>query len=324
MDLRGLDLNLLVVLDALLAEKNVTRAGLRVHMSQSATSGALARLRGFFRDALLIQTGRTLVLTPLAQSLVRPVRDIMLQIQATVAVTAVFDPATAERTFRIMGSDYVVTVLMTEVLQRLEREAPGIRLEFRQTSRLHADLLNRGEIDFVMMPDIFVSPDHPRELLFEDTHTCVVWNENPLIGRRLSFEQYLAMGHVCMAFDDGRHHSFEEWFLKNYGYVRRIEVVVPAFTLAPALVVGTRRIATMHTRLARLYAKYLPLRLLPFPIEIPRLAETLQWHKYQDLDPGCLWLRRILRQAADRLGRIEPRKVSARNSSSSREKRRFS
>lgn len=304
MDLRGLDLNLLVVLDALLTEKNVTRAGKRIHMSQSATSGALARLRVFFHDELLLQTGRTMLLTPLAQSLMKPVRDIMLQVQATVAATAEFDPATAEREFTIMGSDYAMTVLMTEVLQRVEREAPGIKVELRQTRRTHEDLLNRGEIDFLLMPDIFTSSDHPKETLFEDTHTCVVWAENTQVGNRITFEQYLAMGHVCMAFDDARNPSFEEWFLKNYGFVRRIEVLVPAFTLVPAMVVGTNRIATMHTRLARLYAQYLPLRLVPFPISIPTLTETLQWHRYQDLDPGCLWLRGIIRETAATLGPI--------------------
>lgn len=306
MDLRGLDLNLLVVLDALLTEKNVTRAGKRIHLSQSATSGALARLRVFFRDELLIQTGRSMLLTPLAQSLMKPLRDIMLQVQATVAATAEFDPATAERKFSIMGSDYAMTVLMTEVLRQVEREAPGIKVELHQTSRRHEDLLNRGEIDFLLMPDIFTSKDHPKETLFEDTHTCVVWTENARVGTSISFEQYLAMGHVSMAFDDARNPSFEEWFLKNYGFVRRIEVLVPAFTLVPTMVVGTNRIATMHTRLAQLYAEYLPLRLVPFPIAIPTLTETLQWHRYQDLDPGCLWLRGILRKTAARLGPIQP------------------
>ncbi len=301
MDLRGLDLNLLVVLDALLTEKNVTHAGQRIHMSQSATSGALARLRVFFHDELLILTGRSMRLTPLAQSLVKPIRDIMLQIQATVAATAEFDPATAVRKFTIMGSDYVMTVLMPDVLQRLENEAPGITFELRQTANTHQDLLNRGEIDFVLMPDIFTTDDHPKEILFEDTHTCVVWNQNSLVGENISFEQYLSMGHVSMVFDHGRNPSFEEWFLKNFGYARRIEIIVPAFTLIPAMIVGTNRIATLHTRLAQLYAKYLPLRLVQFPIEIPKLAEAMQWHKYQDLDPGCIWLRGILKETAERL-----------------------
>lgn len=304
MDLRGLDLNLLVVLDALLTEKNVTRAGQRIHMSQSATSGALARLRVFFRDELLISTGRAMLLTPLAQSLVKPVRDIMLQVQATVAATAEFDPATAKRKFTIMGSDYAMTVFMAAVLQRAEKEAPGITFELRQTTQSHHDALNRGEIDFLLIPDIFASADHPSELLFEDDHTCVVWQDNPLVGSTISFAQYLAMGHVIMAFGDARNPSFDEWFLKNYGYVRRIEVVVPAFTLLPTMIVGTNRIATMHTRLAKLYAKYLPLRLVPFPIEIPKLTETLQWHKYEDLDPGCIWLRKIMNETAQQLGQL--------------------
>lgn len=301
MDLRGLDLNLLVVLDALLTEKNVTRAGLRVHMSQSATSGSLARLRVFFHDELLVSVGRNMVLTPLAQSLAAPVREIILQIQATVAATAEFDPTQSKRRFRVMGSDYVMTVLMTEVIQRAEREAPHITFELRQTKSSFLDELNRGEIDLVLIPDIFTAEDQPKEMLFEDQHVCVVWQENSLVGETISFEQYLQMGHVIMAFDDARNPSFDEWFLKNFGYTRRLEVIAPAFTLLPAMVVGTNRVATMHSRLAKLYAKYLPLSLIPFPMEIPKIVEMMQWHKYQDLDPGCIWLRKILQEAASKL-----------------------
>ena len=305
MDLRGLDLNLLVVLDALLTERNVTRAGLHIHLSQSATSGALARLRVFFRDELLIQAGREMVLTPLAQGLVEPVRDILLRVQATVAVTTTFDPATIARRFTVMGSDYVMSVLLTSVMQRCEREAPGISFDLRQTTPSHHDLLSRGEIDFLLIPDIFTSEDHPRKVLFEDTHVCVVWTGNTQVGETISFEQYLKMGHVITALGEARTPSFEDWFLKNYGYVRQLEVIAPGFVLTPQLLIGTNRIATMHTRLAHLYATHLPLRLLPFPIEIPRLAEAVQWPAHLDQEPGSIWMRGLLLEEAAKLESLE-------------------
>jgi len=303
MDLHGLDLNLLVALDALLTERNVTRAGLRIHLSQSAMSCALARLRHFFRDELLIRVGRQLVLTPLAQSLVQPVRNVMLQVQAAIAVKAGFDPATADRRFSIQASDYVTTVLMTAALRSIERRAPGITFELRPHSLAAAESLKRGEIDFLVIPDVYAPEDHPREMLFEESYVCVVWAGNPLIGNRISLKQYLKMGHVVEKFFlvKPERDSFEGDFLRQHGYIRRLEVVAPSFFLLPGLVAGTNRIATVQTRIAKLAAKYLPLRILPCPIAIPKMVEMLVWNRHQDQDPGCLWFRRILKETAKRL-----------------------
>ena len=130
MDLGGLDLNLLVALDALFAEKSVSRAGERLHLSQSATSGALARLREVFGDPLLVPVGRRMVMTPVAEALVEPVRNFLLQAEAILNNHPVFDPGSSTRKFRILMSDYVETVLLAEALPRIEQSAPGIRFEF--------------------------------------------------------------------------------------------------------------------------------------------------------------------------------------------------
>lgn len=126
MDLCRFDLNLLVTLDALLTEKNVTRAGLRMNLSQSAMSGGLARLRQFFQDELLVPMGRQMVLTPLAQDLVQPVRDVLLQVQKTIVTKPRFEATTSTRHFSIAVSDYVTSVLMVEVLQEIQCRSPSI------------------------------------------------------------------------------------------------------------------------------------------------------------------------------------------------------
>src|SRR5579883_2295229 len=120
MHFRNLDLNLLVALDALLAERNITQAGKRLHLTQSAMSGALARLREYFGDELLAQVGRKMVPTPLGKSLTEPVRNALHNIQATIATKTRFDPATSKRHFKFMMSDYVATVLMSAALPRIE------------------------------------------------------------------------------------------------------------------------------------------------------------------------------------------------------------
>ncbi len=127
MHFEQLDLNLLVALDALLTERSITAAGVRVHLTQSAMSGALSRLREFFNDELLTQVGRKMVPTPLGESLAEPVRQILLQVRATINTKPGFDPATSARHFSVMMSDYVDTVLMSEVLRRAEAVAPRVR-----------------------------------------------------------------------------------------------------------------------------------------------------------------------------------------------------
>ena len=298
MDLEGLDLNLLVALDALFAEKNVSRAGNRLHLSQSATSGALARLRDVFRDQLLVPVGRKMVLTPVAESLVEPVRNFLLQAEAIRHNNPVFDPSSSTRRFRVLMSDYVETVLMTEALPRIEQFAPGIRLEFISNVEGGMDALDRGEIDLSIVPSIRVGAEHPSELLFEDEFTCVVWSGNTRVKSAISLGDYLDLGHIVVRF--GKHQeltTFDEWFMERFGHERRVEVVTTAFNLIPQLLVGSFRIATLHRRLAMFYKRYLPLKLIKPPFDIATFQESMQWHKSRDRDPGTLWLRSLLRSA---------------------------
>ena len=296
MDLGGLDLNLLVALDAMFAERSVSRAGERLHLSQSATSGALARLREVFQDQLLVPVGRKMVLTPVAEALVEPVRDFLLQAEAILNNSPVFDPASSTRKFRILMSDYVEMVLMTEALPRMEQFAPGIRFEFVSNVEGGFDALDRGEIDLSIAPSIRLTSEHPSEPLFEDEFVCVVWSGNSRVKSTISLDEYLALGHIVVRF--GKHReltTFDEWFMERFGLERRIEVVTTAFNLVPQLLVGTSRIATLHRRLAISHQRYLPLKIMKPPFEIATLQESMQWHKSRDRDPGTLWLRSLLK-----------------------------
>lgn len=298
MDFDGLDLNLLVALDALFAEKSVSRAGERLHLSQSATSGALARLREAFHDPLLVQVGRKMTLTPLAEGLVEPVRDFLLQAETILNNSPGFDPSTSTRKFRLMMSDYVETVVMTEALPRLQHLAPGIGLELLSNVEGTSEPLERGEIDLEILPTRYLAPGHPSEPLFDDEFVCLAWSGNSRIKRHLSLDTYLSLGHVVVRF--GRLQqvpTFDEWFVERFGHQRRIEVVTTAFNLVPQLLIGTSRVATLHRRLASFYQRYLPLKLVAPPLEIPRLEESMQWHRSRDRDPGTVWLRSVLKSA---------------------------
>jgi LysR family nod box-dependent transcriptional activator len=289
-----LDLNLLTALKALLAEKNVTRAGESVHVTQSAMSGILARLRDYFGDPLIVQVGRKMELTPLAESLVEPVTDVLLRIDATIATRPEFNPLITRRHFSVVASDYSINVLLLDVLRHVHRDAPGMSLEFRMPSESAPAELEAGEVDFIVNPESQNSPQQSGVVLFEDSYTVVVDADNSEVGDSIAIDQYLALRHV--AFKSGKYGlpQFETWMANRYGEERRVEVIAHSFYLLPQLVLGTARVATMHTRMAKQIAGSLRVRLVKPAFEIPRLIEVLQWHKYRDLDPGSMWLRDVI------------------------------
>jgi DNA-binding transcriptional LysR family regulator len=302
MRLDRFDLNLLVVLDVLLEERNVTRAAERLHIGQSAASGALARLREYFGDELLVPVGRALALTPLAASLVEPVRDTLLRARATIARRPGFDAATAERRFSICASDYVTTVMLGAAVGRIAALAPGLVLDIRSHQADVFEKFERGSIDLLVLPEQYAARlSHPRSRLFDDTQVCIVWAGHDAAGERLSFDEYMSCGHVAVRFGDERSIAFEEWFLPRHGRQRRIESSVDNFSAVPQLVVGTRRIATIHRRLAEHFVRTLPLRILEAPFEMPPLVEMMTWPRYLDADPAHAWLRETLARCAAEL-----------------------
>jgi LysR family transcriptional regulator, nod-box dependent transcriptional activator len=300
---RRLDLNLLVALDALLSEKSVTRAAARLNISQPAMSGVLARLRDFFADQLVVQVGRQMELTPLAQTVAAPVQDIIMRIDSVIASEPAFEPRASKRHFSITVSDYVLRVFLLDVLKRIYREAPGVTFEFRQSSGRARDALESGEVDFVIAPEIDVLPEHPHTTLFEDTYTIIAWAGSSVVGDTLSFDQYMGLGHVVFRSEEQGNPWLERWFLRQYGDARRIEVAAASFSLLPHVLVGTDRIATIQRRLARQYVQTLPLKLIDAPVELPKLVETLQWNVHRDPDPAGRWLRAKLNEVP--LGAID-------------------
>jgi LysR family nod box-dependent transcriptional activator len=297
MQLDRLDLNHLVVLDALLTERSVTRAGRRVFLSQPATSCALARLRAFFGDPLLAQNGRSMELTVAAQRMVTPLRELLRRVETLASCKPVFDPATASRTLLIETSDYLMTVLLAQVVSECAKAAPNLRFEFRLNGSHSHERLERGETDFVIAPRYLVSPRHPTQSLLWETFSCLVWSGNRKIGQQISTSEFFSAGHVTTDWSGGLPMSVED-AVSEHGRKRRHEVTVSHYTLIPKFIVGTDRIATILTRLARKVAQSAPLRVLPCPAEVPVIEEVVQYHRFQERDPVLSWFTDKLRQVA--------------------------
>ncbi|MES2258145.1 MAG: LysR family transcriptional regulator [Pseudomonadota bacterium] len=296
-----LDLNQLVVLDALLFERNVTKASERLFLSQSATSCALARLRDYFDDDLLMSIGKTLVLTPLAESMIAPLRDVLLQVQAITQSKQHFDPLLSSRKITIEASDYVMSVFLIKVIQCAAIEAPHMQFDLRSMGVNSLEHLDRGDTDLLIAPAFYLSSSHPADALFEDSFSCVAWSGNDSIGDELTLDTYLHSGHVCTEWGAGRYLALDHHLTEQIGMQLRREILAPSFTVLPAMVIGNKRLATIQTRLAKQMAQTAPLRVLKCPLAIPNLVETLQWHKHQQRDPAISWVRNLLKRTAAQL-----------------------
>jgi LysR family transcriptional regulator, nod-box dependent transcriptional activator len=291
-----LDLNLLVALDALLTEQNISRAAEKIYLSQSAMSSALARLREYFGDELLVQVGRKMELTPRAQSLQDPVRDILVRVDATVSAEPDFVPAQSDRAFRMHVSDYTMTTLMPHLLALVYQQAPGVRLDLRAQIMHPHRVLERGEADLLIIPKQYCSVEHPAELLLTETFCCVLWDRSPLAKGEMTAERYLAAGHIIV--QPGEVHSaLEDGFMHKHGIERKVEVTTYSFLSSAQLLPGTNRIATMHRRLTREAARSLPVVLRDAPVPVPAMEQSMQWHKHRTSDPGLTWLCGLIKKA---------------------------
>ncbi len=298
MRFKGLDLNLLIALDALLLERNVSAAARKVFLSQSAMSGALARLREHFQDELLVPLGRRMVLTAAAEGLSGPLHQLMLQIEATVGAGMRFDPATSRRSFVVHASDYMTEVVLNRVVVALAADAPHVVVEIVPPLDDPAATLETGEVDLLITPEPYISREHPAHLLYEEQYVVVGWQGNEELARPLTADAFFELGHVVVRFAQSRSTAFAEDEIAKLNRSRRVEMIAPSFTSVPKMLVGTRRVSVMHRRLAAIYARSLPLVVLPMPFEIRPLREMIQHHQVRTADAGVQWMReRIAREA---------------------------
>ncbi|MDP3908637.1 LysR family transcriptional regulator [Novosphingobium sp.] len=297
MRFNGLDLNLLSALHVLLEEGGVSRAAHRMNVSQPAMSAALGRLREFFDDELLVPVGRRMVPTARAEGLRPLLTQFLGTAEEMIAASSKFEPAVASRRFRISASDYMVTVLIGPLLERLAACAPGIQLDLFPTGPEQTQGLEKGEIDLVVSPANFLSRAHPSELLLVDEHVVLGWNGNPALARPLDRAAFLALGQVVTRFGGGREKSFAEQQLGEFARLLRIEVTTTSFSSVPRLLVGTQRIAVLQKRLADAFLPTLPIVAQPVPFDLPPLTMMVQYHSARASDPGIAWLVRQMQAA---------------------------
>lgn len=300
MNLRSIDLNLLVALDALLTERHVTKAADRVGLSQPAMSNALNRLRAMFEDELLVRTTSGMKPTPRATELAEPLRQVLRQVERVMASDAGFDPTRTERTFTIRMSDILACLLLPRLAAA---RPPDARISYNTIHlppSLTIDALERDEVDVAVSMGLEHSASIRSETLLRDRMVCLMRSGHPIKRGRLTFDHFIAQEHmkVSMSPTDLR---FVDDVLAERGHRRRIALNVPHWLVVPHVLKSTDLLAVMPRHLAAVLMDD-GLRMEELPFESAPFDWMLYWHRRYDQSNANGWLRDRIRAACSDLG----------------------
>lgn len=303
MDFHGIDLNLLFAFDALMSERNVTRAATQVGVSQPAMSAALSRLRTLLGDPLFLRSADGLLPTPRARELAAPISQVLRQIEATLVKKPEFVPGEAALAFNLGMSDYPAFVLLPALLEALGEQAPGIVINVHAfNDRDHAvDLLDAGVIDAA----IGVPPTHPEgriltRPILRDEFVTIVASRHPAARRGMNMKTYLSLPHA-LASPEGQRHGLVDQALAQQGKQRTLALTLPQMFALPAVVARTGMTATVMKRVALNSSASRKLALFPPPIPLPEIVFHVIWHRRTEGNPAQQWLRALIESVAKAL-----------------------
>ncbi|MBR0755742.1 LysR family transcriptional regulator [Bradyrhizobium jicamae] len=291
------DLNLLYSLDALLAERNVTKAAEKLCVTQSTMSGMLLRLRQQFNDELLVRRGKSFQLSPLAEHLSASIRATLLQVEATVSSKPEFEPSKDSRRFRIMASDYSTITLLNDLFRQCAKWAPRVQFEVLPIQS-PLESIRAGEVDVCVTGNpavhtiVHQDPTIRSDFLFSEVYCCVVDGEHPLRGP-VSREDCARFPQIVVGFR-GLVMATAEISSRPLTEEFPAEIIVPSFSVIPDLVAGTKYLGLIPKRLFGSTAARTNLRLLEFAHEGPSFNEMLIWHTRLADDPAFRWLRTLI------------------------------
>lgn len=293
MNLAGIDLNLLIVFDALMQERNVTRAGHKIGMTQPAVSNALNRLRHLLKDDLFLRGPKGMRPTPRAIELAGPIHQALTEVERALLPVA-FDPSTATNTFRLAMADYAASLILPPLAKRIEREAPGVDIRVRYNDNVSAPtLLDRNEIDFAIgyhsdWPERFEA-----QVLFAEHYVCVMRRSHPLARDRITLEEFVTAKHLLITLT-GEPVGFVDRLLRRRGLKRRVAMTANQFLVAPLIIEQSDMIMTLARRTAEHYAEINNLHMVPVPLEPDPIDLMLLWHKELSRHPAHEWMRAVL------------------------------
>ncbi|USX28303.1 LysR family transcriptional regulator [Oxalobacteraceae bacterium OTU3CINTB1] len=287
--LRRLDLNLLVTLDVLLSEHNVTRAARRLNFSQPSISVHLAKLRDIFGDPLLLPGPRGMMPTARAEELREPLRQALEALGRAVSPAQPFEPSNADQTWRVAATDYGESTILLPVLSELRALAPGTRLAVLEMNPARiARQAEQGEIDLAFHTVAGSPPGMRRRTLFAERYVLAGRADHPRLKRKPTLKQFCALEHVLVSSDGGGFHGVTDAALAQVGLSRRVALSVPHFLFMVSVLQSTDLVAMLPERLVRDNAA---LKVVEPPVDIPGYEMAMLWHERSHRDPAHQWLR---------------------------------
>jgi len=293
MNLHGIDLNLLVAFDALMAERNVTRAGARIGRTQPAMSAALSRLRALFKDELFVRGPNGLQPTPRAVELAEPLGRALAQIQRTLEFTQGFDPATSSVAFNIGLSEHPTFLVLPRLIERLREAAPAITLRVRTfVARDDAvTMLDAGEIDMAVgLPPTTPAGRILTRPLFEERFVSIVRRKHPAAERGMDLRTFLSLSHLLVSPENERFGRVDA-ALAKLGHKRRLALTLPHLYPAPMLIAQSDMVSTMMAGVIACCGCAEQLKIFEPPVALDPVPFVMLWHRRNDAHPAQRWLR---------------------------------
>lgn len=291
--MQSLEIRLLSVFDEIYKTRSVTRAADNLGLGQPAVSIALGKLREHFNDPLFVRTSTGMEPTPLGEELVQPIRGAIDALANALRYRTAFDPATAQRSFRICMTDISQLVLLPRLWAELRATAPGVRIEIAHLTAETAKMLEAGEADLALgfMPQL--EAGFYQQSLFRQHYVCMVSADHPRIRDSLSLAQFEAEEHAVVS-SSGTGHLIVDREIARQNIARRVALRVPNFLGVAFVVEHTDLLVTIPTRLGEVLAGRGHFRTFPVPFELPDYAVKQHWHERYHHDPGNRWLRRLI------------------------------
>jgi DNA-binding transcriptional LysR family regulator len=303
MNLSSVDLNLFAVLHVVLEERSATRAAKRLHVTQSAISNAIARLRSVLGDPLVVRSGRGLSPTPRAEELAPFIAQAVAQLELAIDRGAAFVPAASTRRFTIALADNHQTSEAARIAQTFAHELPRASLRFVSNDYLVAtDGLKTGDVDAVIVPAMLEMPGVRMRPLFEEQACLVVRRDHPRARGKLTPKLFNELAHIDVEVVLGRPgvgHRLSEQHWQRAGLERKVAIAVPYFTTAAMIAARTDCVAGLPSRMAKAVCKLLPLKILATTFPLPKMGLALAWHERTDADAGCRFFRDLVANAVD-------------------------
>lgn len=294
MDIKGVDLNLMGVFEAIYAERQISRAAKRIGLSQPAMSAALSRLRAVYKDPLFVRSPKGMLPTHKAKQLEQPITKALALLRASFIEESQFDPAACSKTFTISLSDWMCVNLLPVLSARLRRDAPDVNLTIRNMPNrdMHRALMN-GDLDLAISGQPHNEAGIYRQILYREHYECFVWRGHSVIKNRLTLKDYVRFPHLLFS-PEGTGVGAVDKALAKKRLKRRIAMRVVYSLALPVIIQHTDLIATAPAPLARFYSRFLDIKVFDPPISLPHHDMIQYWNKENHTDPAHRWFRALV------------------------------